>query len=255
MNDVIEKPLIIGNWKMHGSLTANHKLITALLDQLDYLGQVSVVVCPPYPHLASVHTQLSGSTIRLGAQTLSAFDCGAYTGEVSGAMLQDIGCQYVLVGHSERRSLYGETDVDVAAKFEAVIKAGMVPVLCVGETFKERETGVTETVISKQLDAVIDKVGIQGFDNAVVAYEPVWAIGTGQTASGQQAQEIHGMIRQKLGELDCDIAIRLKILYGGSVNIDNARALFSQPDVDGGLIGGASLDVAAFSTICQHAVG
>ncbi len=253
MRDHIRKPLVIGNWKMHGSLAENRDLLEFLAEHLNSSTPVSVAVCPPYPYLATVNTQLANSAIQLGAQNLCASESGAYTGEVSGAMLHDIGCQYVLVGHSERRSLYGETDADVAAKFEAVSRADMVPVLCVGETLEERETGLTEGVVSKQIDAVLDRVGIQGFSNAVVAYEPIWAIGTGLTASSQQVQEVHAMIRQKLAELDADIAIELQILYGGSVKADNASALFSQPDVDGGLVGGASLDAEAFVQICLAA--
>lgn len=253
MSNVIRKPLVIGNWKMHGSLAANKDLIGFLTGYLHSSNPVSISVCPPYPYLASICAQLSGSAIQLGAQTLCAFESGAYTGEVSGAMLKDLGCQYVLVGHSERRSLYGETDDEVAAKFEAVSRADMIPVLCVGETLEERETGLTEGVVSQQIDAVLNKVGIKGFCNAVIAYEPIWAIGTGLTASSEQAQDVHAMIRQKLADLDTEIAMKLQILYGGSVKADNADALFSQQDVDGGLVGGASLDAEAFLKICLAA--
>lgn len=230
--------LVAGNWKMHGSLAAN----AALLDALVAAG-VECAVCVPFPYLAQAAERLRGTRIALGAQTLSEHASGAYTGEVSAAMLGEFGCRYVLVGHSERRQLYGESDATVAAKFAAARGAGITPILCVGETLPEREAGRTQEVVARQLDAVLAR---GGFGDAVVAYEPVWAIGTGRTASPAQAQEVHGFLRKRLPEAT-------RILYGGSVKADNAAALFAMPEVDGGLIGGASLQAQDFIAICKEA--
>ena len=196
---------------------------------------------------------LGGSRIAWGGQNLSAHKSGAYTGEVSGAMLRDFGCSHVIVGHSERRALYGEGDEVVAEKFRAAQNVGLVPILCVGETLAEREAGETEAVIARQLDAVVHLAGVAAMDSAIIAYEPVWAIGTGKTATPAQAQAVHAFIRQRLAQLSATVAERLRILYGGSVKAANAQELFGQPDIDGGLIGGASLDAGEFLAICRAA--
>ena len=249
----MRKKLVVGNWKMHGSLAENAALLNALRPALADLGGVGSAVCVPYPYLAQVQQVLQGSPIAWGAQTLSEYAKGAYTGEVSGAMLKDFGCTYVIVGHSERRSLFAESDSQVALKFEAAQKAGLVPILCVGESLAERESGSTEHVVARQLDAVIQQVGIKAFAHAVVAYEPVWAIGTGKTASPAQAQAVHAFIRERVASLDEGVAESLVIQYGGSVKAANAAELFSQPDIDGGLIGGASLVADEFLRICEAA--
>lgn len=234
-----------------GSLATNAKLIQQLLTQINVLEGVEIVICPPYTYLTQVGVQLSPSRVKLGAQNVSAFDAGAYTGEVSTAMLGEFGCSYVLLGHSERRSLFQESNDQVASKFEAALNAKLTPVLCVGETLEQRQRDETQLVVSTQIKTVLDRVGIQGFANAVIAYEPIWAIGTGETATPEQAQTVHIQIRCQLAEHDVKIANRLQILYGGSVNAGNAQALFSQRDIEGGLIGGASLDADAFLQICK----
>lgn len=245
--------LVAGNWKMNGSQAANDALVAGILANAPASDTVELLVCPPFPYLSAVASQLAGSRIRLGAQNLSEHESGAYTGEVSATMLQDSGCQYVLVGHSERRALMGETSDIVAAKFEAAQNHGLTPVLCVGETLAQRQNGETESVIDEQLTAVLDRSGVQAFASAVIAYEPVWAIGTGMTASPDQAQDVHRHIRSALASQDRQVADSVKILYGGSVKGDNAAGLFSQPDIDGGLIGGASLKSSDFLAIAQAA--
>jgi triosephosphate isomerase len=214
---------------------------------------VKLLVCPPFPYLAAVARQIADSRVLLGAQTVSQHAAEAFTGEVCAAMLRDIGCSHVLVGHSERRSLFGESSADVAAKFAAAITGSLRPILCVGETLAEREAGTTEAVIDSQLNAVLERVGIAGFATAVVAYEPVWAIGTGLTASPEQAQDVHRHIRSALAVHDAEVARKILILYGGSVKGDNAAGLFSMPDIDGGLIGGASLKASDFLAIATAA--
>ncbi len=246
----MRKKLVAGNWKMHGSLADNAALLAAIKPAL---AGIEAAVCVPFPYLAQVQAALSGSSIAWGAQTLSEQPKGAFTGEVSASMLLDFGCRYVIVGHSERRSLYGETDADVAKKYMAAQAAGLVPILCVGESLEERESGVTETVVARQLDAVIQAAGIASFAKAVVAYEPVWAIGTGKTATPEQAQAVHAFIRGKLATLDKTVAEGLTIQYGGSVKAANAAELMVQPDIDGGLIGGASLIADEFVAICKAA--
>ena len=240
---------------MHGSLAANQVLLTALVSQLEGLNGMRCAVCVPFPYLAQAQASLTGSKLAWGAQNLSQYDKGAYTGEVSASMLLEFGCRYVIVGHSERRALFGETDAVVAAKFAAALAAGLTPILCVGETLEERDAGRAESVIARQLDAVIAGSGMAGLAKSVVAYEPVWAIGTGKTASPEQAQAVHAFIRRKLAALDADIAAALVIQYGGSVKAANAAELFSQLDIDGGLVGGASLDLDEFMAICQAAQG
>ncbi len=246
----MRKNLVAGNWKMHGSLAENAALLSALKPAL---SGIEAVVCVPFPYLAQAQSELAGSSIAWGAQNLSEHSKGAYTGEVSASMLRDFGCSYVIVGHSERRSLYGESDQQVAAKFIAAQAGGLIPILCVGESLEERESGITEQVVARQLDAVIGAAGIGALANAIVAYEPVWAIGTGKTASPEQAQAVHAFIRSKIAGLDAAIAGGLVIQYGGSVKAANAAELFAQPDIDGGLIGGASLVAEEFAAICQAA--
>ncbi|QPL47547.1 triose-phosphate isomerase [Halomonas sp. A40-4] len=247
------QPIVIGNWKMNGNLLANETLLEALLSSLEKLEDVQVAVCPPLPYLAQVAQHLKDNPVALGAQTLNEHEAGAHTGEVSAAMLKDLGCQYVLVGHSERRSLYGESDIAVTAKFAAAQAAGLAPVLCVGETLAERNCGDTEAVVARQLQAVVDTLGIEALSGGVIAYEPVWAIGTGETATPDQAQAVHAFIREWLARHSAPLAARLPLLYGGSVKADNAAALFAQPDIDGGLIGGASLSPNSFANICRAA--
>lgn len=242
--------LVAGNWKMHGSRDMAAALIGDIVNATDGLQATDVVVCPPFPFLALAQKLLADSPVALGGQNLSEHQQGAYTGEVSAPMLVEYGCRYVIVGHSERRSLYGENDANVARKFAAAQRSRLVPILCVGETLDERERGQTETVILRQVHSALDVAGVEAFADAVIAYEPVWAIGTGRTASPQQAQDVHALIRQKISEQDATIASDLRILYGGSVKASNAESLFGMPDIDGGLIGGASLDSGEFLSIC-----
>lgn len=249
----MRQALVVGNWKMNGTVDSIDMLLGDLLVALPGDLRTEVAVCPPFPYLPVVAGLLSDSAIAWGAQNLSDQREGAYTGEVSARMLADLYCRYVIVGHSERRSLYGESDALVAAKLAAAQREGLTPILCVGETLAEREGGQTLAVIERQLLAVIDTLGIAVLKHAVLAYEPVWAIGTGKTASPQQAQEVHAFIRQLLAQHDAAVASRVQILYGGSVNADNAAELFAQADIDGGLVGGASLDAKAFSAVCVAA--
>lgn len=246
------RPLVAGNWKMHGSRAENTALLDAMLAQID-AGRVDILVCPPFAYLAEIAAKLKGTAIAVGAQSVCAEAMGAFTGEVSASMLKDVGCRYALVGHSERRSLYHEDSALVGRKFMAAQSQGLVPVLCVGETLQQREAGQTFAVISEQLDAVVNAAGIGAFAQAVVAYEPVWAIGTGLTATPEQAQEVHAFIRQALAARDAGIAAGLRILYGGSVKGSNAAELFAKADVDGGLVGGASLKADEFLKICAAA--
>jgi len=246
--------LVAGNWKMHGSLAANQRLLDAVKLGAPSSPEVVIAVCVPFPYLQQGAGTLAGTGVALGAQTLSEHDSGAYTGEVSGAMLREFGCRYAIVGHSERRQLFGERDAQIAAKFTAAQRAGLVPILCVGETLTEREQAATEAVVGRQLGAVLDVAGADALRGAVIAYEPVWAIGTGRTASPEQAQAVHAFIRAAVGRADAEVAAGLPILYGGSVKPANAKELFAMPDVDGGLIGGASLVAEDFLAICRAAV-
>lgn len=245
--------LVAGNWKMHGSLTDNKALLEGILAGLTNVSGMHAAVCVPYPYLFQAQFVLQNTPILWGAQNVSQHAKGAFTGEVSTTMLRDFGCALVLVGHSERRAIYGEDDATVAAKFVAVQQAGMKPVLCVGETLDEREKNITNDVVKRQIMAVVDKAGVKAMQDCVVAYEPVWAIGTGKTASPQQAQEVHAFIRSLFAEKDAELAQNLTILYGGSVKASNAAELFSMSDIDGGLIGGASLDATEFIAICKAA--
>ncbi len=246
----MRRKLIAGNWKMHGSLAENEALLSGILAGMGSV-KAGVAVCVPFPYLAQIQVKLSGSSVAWGAQNMSQHGKGAFTGEVSAAMLKDFDCAYVIVGHSERRAIYGESDVVVAEKFAAAQVAGLTPILCVGETLEEREANVTEQVVGRQLDAVIAKCGVAALAKAVVAYEPVWAIGTGKTASPEQAQAVHAFIRGKLRALDAAVADGLVIQYGGSMKANNAAELLSQPDIDGGLIGGAALNAEEFLAICR----
>ncbi len=246
-------PLVAGNWKMNGSLAENESLLTALLDGLDRVGKAEIAVCVPYVYIPQVAQILKGSRVAWGAQDVAKEEQGAFTGEVSASMLRDFQCTYAIVGHSERRSLYGESDELVALKFAAAIEKGLVPILCVGELLEERERGTTEAVVERQLKAVVEHCGIDSFAAAVIAYEPVWAIGTGKTATPRQAQDVHAFIRGWLAEQSETVASEIRILYGGSVKAANAAELFVQDDIDGGLIGGASLNAEEFLKICEAA--
>ncbi|MBU0594508.1 MAG: triose-phosphate isomerase [Pseudomonadota bacterium] len=249
----MREKLVAGNWKMHGSLSENKALLDAIIPQLADLSRASCAVCVPFPYLFQAQAALQSGNISLGAQNMSQHEKGAFTGEVSASMLLDFGCKYVIVGHSERRALYGEDDATVAAKFVAAQKAGLTPILCVGETLEEREANITEQVVARQLDAVLAVAGVAGLAKSIVAYEPVWAIGTGKTASPEQAQAVHAFIRGKISAASAEIAAGLVIQYGGSVKAANAAQLFSMPDIDGGLIGGAALSADEFVAICRAA--
>ena len=249
----MRRPIVAGNWKMHGSRAENARLIEALTSQYPANTSAQCIVCPPAVFLQDVGRLLRDSPIELGAQTVCAEAQGAYTGEISASMLKDVGCTYVIVGHSERRSLYGEDDVLVARKFGAAQSKGLIPILCVGEQLAERECGKTEEIVARQLDAVLELGGAGAFANAVIAYEPCWAIGTGRNATTEQAQEVHAFIRGRIASRDAKIAGEARILYGGSVKAGNAAELFAKPDVDGGLIGGASLKAEEFLAILTAA--
>lgn len=246
--------LVVGNWKMNGSHAANAALLDGIHAGLERCRQVEIAVCPPAAYLHPVGQSLKGTAIGLGAQNLSEQEKpGAFTGEIFGGMLKELGCRYVLVGHSERRALYGETDDVVARKFKTAQSCGLTPILCVGETLLERDANRTEAVLQRQLDAVLKLCGVHTFAEAVVAYEPVWAIGTGRNATPEQAQQVHAFLRARIAGEDARIAAALRLLYGGSVKSDNAAALFKGADVDGGLIGGASLKADEFVAICAAA--
>ena len=245
----MRRSLVVGNWKMNGTKRSVAELIDAFLACWQGMHEAEVAVCAPYVHLAQVARQLAESNVGMGAQDVSQYGDGAYTGDISAAMLADMFCHYVIVGHSERRQYYTESNELVAKKFAAVLNAKMIPILCVGESLDQREAGDTLAVIGEQLKAVANMVGLQGLNGGVIAYEPVWAIGTGRTATPEQAEEVHAYIREQLGEAGNNT----RILYGGSVKANNAFELFQQPNIDGGLIGGASLNAEEFFTICQAA--
>jgi len=240
--------LVAGNWKMHGLRASNRALLDGVVAGIGNAAEVECAVCVPFPYLGDTAARLAGTRLAWGAQNASEYAQGAYTGEVSARMLAEFGCRYVIVGHSERRQIYGESDAQVAAKFAAVVASGMTPILCLGETLAEREQGRMREVVERQLDAVLAANDRSLFRSAVVAYEPVWAIGTGRTATPEQVQEVHAVLRSRL-------LPETRILYGGSVKPDNAGALFALPDVDGGLIGGASLVAADFAAIVRAAAG
>lgn len=246
MNPAQRKPLVAGNWKMHGNRADSARLVGELIARGVGKGAAETLVCPPFVYLPEVGRQLEGSRIGLGAQDVCAEEPGAHTGEVSASMLADVGCRYVIVGHSERRASYGEDDGLVARKFVAAQRRSLAPILCVGETLDERERGATRAVVLRQLDAVIAAAGVAAFARAVVAYEPVWAIGTGRNATPEQAQAVHAFLRQR-------VPAETPILYGGSVKPQNAAEIFAMPDVDGGLVGGASLVAKDFLDIVKAA--
>lgn len=248
----MRQAMVAGNWKMNGSSASVSELIEGIKAGVGETG-AEVAVCPPFVYIPAIASAISGSPIKLGAQNMCEQDSGAFTGEVSGLMLKDVGCDYVIIGHSERRAMYGESDEITAIKYGAVLKNGLKPIFCIGETLEERESGVTNDVIARQIDAILDSDGVTSLANAVLAYEPVWAIGTGKTATPEQAQEVHAFIRGKIADLDAVVAEGLRILYGGSMNPGNAADLIAQPDIDGGLIGGASLKADDFLTICKAA--
>lgn len=247
--------LVAGNWKMNGSKVSIRELLDGIKQGMADVTNADVCVGAPFVYLGEVESQLEGTAVAWGAQNISEHASGAFTGEISASMLNDFNCSYVIIGHSERRTLYGEDDALVVKKFAAVRAAGMIPVLCVGETLEEREKGVTEDVVARQIDAVIDVEGIAAIGDAVIAYEPVWAIGTGKTATPEQAQDVHEFIRKQLAAHDGAVAEKTRILYGGSMNAGNAAELLAKPDIDGGLIGGASLKAEDFLTICRAANG
>jgi len=249
----MRKPIVVGNWKLNGSLADNESLVLGVLDGMQELDGIDVAVCPPFVYLPQVEKLAETTDLGLGAQNCSDQDSGAFTGEVAPGMLHDVGARYVILGHSERRAMYGETDALVADKVKAALSAGLTPILCVGETLEEREADETEAVVRRQLAAVISGNGIGAFERIVIAYEPVWAIGTGRTASPEQAQEVHAFIRAQLGDHDANVAQSVRIQYGGSMKPGNAAELLAQPDIDGGLIGGASLKAEDFLGICRAA--
>ncbi|ADQ83878.1 MULTISPECIES: triose-phosphate isomerase [Methylovorus] len=249
----MRRKLVVANWKMHGDLAQNKVLFDAFRQRLDHLTSADFAVCVPYPYLFQAQQELQGSHIAWGAQNVAKHEVGAYTGEVSARMLKDFGASYVIVGHSERSTAYCESDENIAAKFVVARKSGITPVLCLGETLAERESGLCHQVIASQIDAVLKTVGAGVFAHAVVSYEPVWAIGTGLSATPEQAQQVHAFIRDRIAALDVHAAETVRILYGGSVNPLNASQLFVMPDIDGGLIGRCSLNANDFEEICRAA--
>ena len=249
----MRRPIVAGNWKMHGSRTETARLIEELLARAPAAPAADCVICPPYVYLQEAGRLLRDSAFSLGAQDVCADTQGAFTGEVSAAMLKDVGCDYVIVGHSERRLMYRESDQLVARKFSAAHGKGLIPILCVGEQLADREAGRCHEVIARQLDVVLELCGAGALEHGVIAYEPVWAIGTGRNATPEQAQEVHAFIRARVAGRDARIAAATRILYGGSVKAGNAAELFAMPDVDGGLIGGASLKADEFLAILAAA--
>lgn len=249
----MRQPLIAGNWKMNGSRSSNKALLEGIKAGIGEVKSAEVAVCAPYVYLADVEQELAGTPIVWGAQNLSTEEKGAFTGEIAASMLLDFKCKYVIVGHSERRSLYGEDDDIVTKKYAMAHNAGLKPILCVGETLEEREQGITEEVIARQINAVMNTLGASVLGEGVIAYEPVWAIGTGITATPQQAQDLHAFIRKLIAHQDPGVAELIRIQYGGSMNAANADELLAMHDIDGGLIGGASLKSEDFLTICRAA--
>ncbi|MBU0688807.1 MAG: triose-phosphate isomerase [Gammaproteobacteria bacterium] len=249
----MRRKLVVGNWKMHGDLASNKALLEGVLAGVKALNAADYGVCVPYPYMAQAQSLLQGSNVAWGAQNLSQHEKGAFTGAVAPGMLVDFGCHYVIIGHSERRALFHESNDIAAAKFDTAIKFGLTPIFCVGETLEERESGVTEQIVGRQLEVILNHVGAQALAKAVIAYEPVWAIGTGKTATPEQAQAVHAFIRQRVAQLDGEVAQGLRILYGGSMKPGNAAELMGMPDIDGGLIGGAALVAEDFVAICSAA--
>jgi triosephosphate isomerase len=249
----MRQPIIAGNWKMNGSRASIKELLDGIMDGINEVESAEVAVCAPFVYLAEVRAQLSGTPISWGAQNLSSEEKGAFTGEIAASMLLDFDCKYVIVGHSERRTLYGEDDDLVTKKYAVAHRAGLKPILCVGETLEEREKGVTEEVVARQINAVMNTLGASVLGEGVIAYEPVWAIGTGITATPEQAQEVHAFMRKLIAEKDAHVSDNIRLQYGGSMNAGNAAELLAQPDIDGGLIGGASLKAGDFLSICRAA--
>ncbi|TSA50067.1 MAG: triose-phosphate isomerase [Nitrosomonadales bacterium] len=249
----MRRKLVVGNWKMHGSIAANKALLEGVTAGVRELHNADYVVCVPYPYLSQAQSLLQGTNIAWGAQNLCATEDGALTGAVSPHMLVDYGCTYVILGHSERRIQFHETDDTAAARFNAALKVGLVPIFCMGESLEERESDWTEYVVGRQLDSIIRRFGAHVLNKAVLAYEPLWAVGTGNPASPEQAQEVHSFIRKRVARCDAEVAAGVRILYGGSVKPANAAQLFAMPDIDGGLIGGASLLADEFVPICRAA--
>ena len=249
----MRQPLVAGNWKMNGSRASITELLGGLKAGIGQVTTAEVAVCAPAIYIPDTQSQLQGTPIKWGGQDVSVHASGAYTGEIAGAMLVDFGCHFVIIGHSERRAYHAESDALVAQKFSAARAAGLVPILCVGETLEEREQGITEQVVGRQLDAVIEHCGIDTVGEGVIAYEPVWAIGTGKTATPAQAQDVHAFIRGRLAAASPAVADQVRVLYGGSMNPKNAAELVAQPDIDGGLIGGAALKAADFLAVCSAA--
>jgi len=245
----MRKPLVAGNWKMNGTRDGVKTLLDGIKAGIGQVKQAEMAVCAPFVYLADVQSQLQGTDVAWGGQDISVHDSGAYTGETAGPMLKDFGCAYVIIGHSERRTYHGESDDLVAEKFIAALRNGLTPIFCVGETLEEREQGVTEQVVGRQLDAVLEKKGADILAQGVIAYEPVWAIGTGKTATPEQAQDVHAFIRSRVAAKSAEVAAGVRILYGGSMKPDNAAELMAKPDIDGGLIGGASLKATDFLAI------
>lgn len=254
----MRRKLVVGNWKMHGDIKSNEALLNALIDGLSDVKNADYVVCVPNPYLHQTRSMLENTPIAWGGQNVNQFEEGAFTGAVSPHMLTDLGCTYVLLGHSERRVLFHETNLSAAARFDASVKANLTPILCVGETLAEHEAGLTEVIVASQMDAVMATLNDVDFAkamelNMVFAYEPVWAVGTGKTATPEQAQGVHQFIRQRIARRNSDAASTVRIIYGGSVKAQNATQLFNMPDVDGGLVGGASLKAEEFIAICKAA--
>ncbi|MCF7983232.1 MAG: triose-phosphate isomerase [Thiohalocapsa sp.] len=247
----MRRPLIAGNWKMNGSKADSIDLLNGIKAGIADIQKASVAVCPPFPYLYLAEDLLRGTAVAYGAQDVSREECGAFTGQVSAAMLKDFGCTYAIVGHSERRMFNGETDEIVARKYMQALSQGLTPILCVGETLDQREGGKTEEVVARHLDAVLDAGGAEALARGVIAYEPVWAIGTGVTATPDQAQEVHAFLRKRIAAKDAAVAESVLILYGGSMKPDNAMELIGRTDIDGGLIGGAALKAGDFLAICK----
>lgn len=245
--------MVVGNWKMHGSIAENRQLLEGIVSGVKTLHQADFVVCPPYPYIGQMQALLQGSNVAWGAQNLCSTKDGAMTGAVSPAMLVDYGCRYVIVGHSERRNLFHETDDTAAARFNAAQEAGLIPIFCMGESHEEREQDWTEYIVGRQLDSLIRRFGPEVLKTAVLAYEPLWAVGAEEPATPQQAQEVHAFIRKRVARCNAEIAANVRILYGGSLRADNAASLFAMPDIDGGLVGRASLTAKDFVPICQAA--
>ena len=254
----MRRNLVVGNWKMHGDMHSNQLLLNSLIKGLNGLNNADYVVCVPSPYLFQARLLLEDTNISWGGQNVNQHEQGAFTGAVAANMLTDLGCTYVILGHSERRNLFYENNLTAAARFDAAVRAGLTPIMCVGETVAERDAGLTEVIVAGQMDAVLGSLGEKEFAkamelNMVFAYEPVWAIGSGKTASPEQAQSVHQFIRHRIARRNAEAASKVRIIYGGSVKASNAEELFTMPDVDGGLIGGASLNADEFEAICQVA--